>query len=58
MYAVIGHDQRIYCTVECLRRQFGVRSDPYRMAFTEEYDDFCAGCGADLKGDLCLGDLL
>ena len=46
--AVIGHDQHIYCCIECLRRHCGVVANPYRFAFAEEYADFCHGCDVSL----------
>jgi len=46
--AVIGFDQAIYCSIECLRRTHGVLANPYRFAFTEEHADYCHGCNVAL----------
>jgi len=48
MYAVVGHDNHLYCSIECLRRRYGVLANPLRMAMHFEYNDYCDGCGTDL----------
>lgn len=46
--AVIGPDQHIYCSIECLRRALGCIANPFRFAFSEEYADICEGCHTPL----------
>lgn len=51
MTPIIGPGGRIFCTIECLRRTWGVLANPSRLAFHFEFDDHCEGCGSPLFFD-------